>query len=358
MQNKLDPRQYNPYSLNTPSGNLSFVQGVDFFNCYLLENLTGNFNYTGSLKINDANVVTIPTSNVYGGTNVSIFNSINAFATGTSNSIVASDLSEVSGQNNAIFGGANNQISDAINSSLFGGRNVVLKHTGATILGDGDNNRQKNSVEHYSLTIDFNSGSFFKNPVHIDGSLFVTGGNLVTQDFYVPSPSSGLLSGNLQVLGTAYHTGSPLQNLQNLRDASGTLTHLTTGASGSLRSLITGLSGSFDTKISTTGNTILSIGVTTSGHLKSDYDAQVNFCVKTTGSQTVNGTKHFTENNFFESITGRHIISTGTFVLGSGRAVPGAFNSIGRSGQISWGNGYLYICTGNNAWGRIAIGNF
>ena len=170
MQNKLDPRQYTPYSLNTPSGNLLFSQGIDFFNCYLLENITGNINITGSLKVNGQNVLSTSTTNTYGGTNVSVFNSINAFASGSSNSIVSSNGSRVSGSNNVIFGGLDNKIADADNACLLGGKNVVLNHTGATILADGGESA-KRSVERYSLTIDFDSGMFVQNNAYINGEV-------------------------------------------------------------------------------------------------------------------------------------------------------------------------------------------
>lgn len=358
MQNKLDPRQYTPYALNTPSGNLSFILGNTSFECYLLENQSGNFNYTGSLKINNGPVLFTNPSNTFGGTNVSIFNSTNAYATGQSNSILGSNNSELSGQNNTILGGSDNQVGSSDYGTILGGRNSLLSHTGATLLGDGNNARQKKSVEHYSLTVDFASGLFVQNKTYINGDFYVTGGNSYLRNFFVDPSYSGVFSGDLQVLGNAYHTGSPYQDLQNLRDASGILQNLTLSSSGTLRSLATGLSGAFDGKLSTTGSSLLSINLSTSGALTSDFNSKFSTCVRTTGNQTVDGRKFFNEGTFFNFISGRDIQSTGRFILGSGRFIPSAFNSLGTSGQISWSNGYLYICTGNNAWGRIAIGNF
>ena len=355
MQNKLDPRQYTPYSLISPSGNLLFSQGVDFFNCYLSETPTGNFNITGSLKVNNEQVLSTSATNNYGGTNVSIFNSVNTFATGTSNSILSSDSSQISGQNNDIFGGSNNKIADADDASIFGGRNVLLKHTGASILADGNNNRSKESVERYSLTIDFESGLFIKNNTFINGGLSVTGGNLVSNNIYIPSNGSGLFSGNAQFLGTAYHTGSPLQNLQNLKDASGVLTSLNSSTSGVINFNLTGLSGAFNTKLLNTGSALLSSISSTSGVLSSDYDSNFAFTVKLTGAQTVTGVKNFINGTRIESLTGQHGLFTGNFVLGNGRPIPSAHNSFGISGTISFGNTNLYICTGNSAWARMYI---
>lgn len=355
MQNKLDPRQYTPYSLLSPSGNLLFSQGIDFFNCYLSETPSGNFNYSGSLRINGEEVLKTSTTNNYGGTNVSIFNSVNTFATGSSNSILSSDSSLVSGQNNDIFGGSNNRISDADDASIFGGRSVLLKHTGASILADGDNGRQKESVERYSLTIDFGSGLFVKNNTYINGGLYVTGGNLVSNSIYIPSDGSGLFSGNAQFLGTAYHTGSPLQNLQNLLDTSGTLRSLNESTSGAINFNLTGLSGTFNTRLQITGATLLSAISSSSGSLVTDYDTKLVTTVKTTGNQTIAGIKNFGNGTLIESLTGQHGLFTGNFVLGNGRPVPATHNAFGVSGSISFGNGYLFVCTGNSAWARIFI---
>lgn len=334
MQNLINPRQYTPYSLLTPSGNLLFSQGIDFFNCYLLENITGNINITGSLKVNGQNVLSTSTTNTYGGTNVSIFNSINAFATGSSNSIVSSNVSRVSGSNNVIIGGLDNKIADADNSSLLGGKNVVLNHTGATILADGGESA-KRSVERYSLTIDFDSGMFVQNNAYINGALYVTGGNTVlsNSNLYVSASNSGFFSGDMQVLGNAYQTGSPYQNLQNLKDASGALILLNSGTSGVLRHLVTG----------------------TSGALSTDYNSQISFTVKTTGAQSVTGIKDFRNGTLIESLTGQHGLFTGNFGLGLGRSVPTAHNSAGFSGQLSFDTRNFYVCTGANAWARIYI---
>ena len=323
MQNLINPRQYTPYSLLTPSGNLLFSQGIDFFNCYLLENITGNINITGSLKVNGQNVLSTSTTNTYGGTNVSIFNSINAFASGSSNSIVSSNGSRVSGSNNVIFGGLDNKIADADNACLLGGKNVVLNHTGATILADGGESA-KRSVERYSLTIDFDSGMFVQNNAYINGALYVTGGNTVlsNSNLYVSASNSGFFSGDIQVLGNAYQTGSPYQNLQNLKDASGVLTLLNSGTSGVLNHSMTGL------------------------------DA---LTVKLAGSQLITSVKTFQNGTIIQNLTGQHGLFTGNFGLGLGRSVPTAHNSAGFSGQLSFDTRNFYVCTGTNAWARIFI---
>ena len=63
----IDPRQYVPYELIFPSGNINAAQGDDYFNIYLLNNLSGNFCITGSLEINGTPAFSSDTSNNFGG---------------------------------------------------------------------------------------------------------------------------------------------------------------------------------------------------------------------------------------------------------------------------------------------------
>ena len=187
MKNKLDPRQYQPYAMNTPSGNLLFEQGVDFFSCYLLENITGNFNITGSLSINGGNTVkTDPTSNVDFENGAFSINSPNSFATGSNNLIINSPSSEISGSNNTIQGGSNNQIANADYAGIIFGANCLVNHTGAAIIGDGDTSLSKQTDNVYALTIDFDSGIHLKNVSYIEDAI-VSKLNLGANDKTVPS---------------------------------------------------------------------------------------------------------------------------------------------------------------------------
>ena len=357
MKNKLDPRQYNPYSLETPSGNLIFTQELTSFNCYLSENPTGNFNYTGNVLINNGQVLYSNESNNIGGLNNSIFNSINSFATGSNNSIVGSDNSSISGDHNMILGGSDNQVSDADYAGVLFGRNVIAQHTGSAVLGDSDNLRQKSTKEVYSLCVDFKSGLFVENDFYLNSDAYLTGNTYISNgDFYIDELSSGLASGDFQFLGAAYHTGSPLQNLQNIKDHSGFLKSFTTGISGVLSDSISHSSGEFDSKLGSTGSNLIAINNSTSGAIKTESDVSFSFCIKTTGTQTVNGIKNFNDEVLFNDyITGNDASFTGNFSLGDGRSVPTSFNSLGQSGQLSFDENYFYVCTGFSSWARILI---
>ena len=112
MKNPLDPRQYTPYALNTPSGNLHTEQGVDFFNIILLETLEGNFSLTGSFSINGERVYSPnPNNEITDDNSCNIFNGVNNVITGLNNTIVGSSNSTVKGQNNTIVGGISNDVS-------------------------------------------------------------------------------------------------------------------------------------------------------------------------------------------------------------------------------------------------------
>jgi hypothetical protein len=236
MENKINQRQYEPYSLNTPSGNLRFDEFVESFSCYLLESLTGNFDITGNLTVNNGQVLFSDISNdIQIGSNNSVLNSLDSINSGSNCAIVNSNESFLSGDKNTIIGGSDNQIADSDDAAiLFGTQTVISKSTGSAILADGSSSRVKESVERENcLTIDFNSGLFIKNDTFVEGSLFSTGDfSIFESDVHINASNSGLFSGDFQVLGNAYHTGVSLADFGDLTSSSGDLLQIITGASG------------------------------------------------------------------------------------------------------------------------------
>ena len=319
MINKLDPRQYNPYALNTPSGNLFFEEGIDFFNCSLLENLTGDFNIFGSLQVNSGQVVFSDSSNVIEDNNNSVINSINSEVSGSNNTLINSNESVLLGNNNTIMGGQQNQITDSAYSAIIFGSNTINQNTGSAIIADGDTARLKESVTDNALTVDFSSGAFLLNDLFIDGSVYLTGNLENDGNLTVKEGSSGIFEGGMSISGTAYLSGSPLQNLENL-----------TGASGQLQNNITGASGFLATNIETTGT---NLGIT----------------IEATGISSVNYTNDISGILSDEFYVDKLIVDTG-------RTIPTNFDSAGISGELSFDHEYFYICTGDSAWARIALG--
>lgn len=320
MINKLDPRQYNPYALNTPSGNLFFEEGIDFFNCSLLENLTGDFNIFGSLQVNSGQVVFSDSSNVIEDNNNSVINSINSSVSGSNNTLINSSESNLGGNYNTIIGGEQNEITDSDYSAIIFGSNVVNQNTGSAIIADGNTARLKQSVVDNALTIDFSSGAFVLNDLFVNGSVYLSGNTEIENgDLRVKQGNSGIFEGDISIGRTAYLSGSPLQNLENL-----------TGASGQLQHNITGASGVLTTSIQTT---------------ESDLDLKI----AQTGSSATNYT-----NNLSGILSDEFYVDK--LIVDSGRTIPTNFDSAGISGSLSFDHQYFYICTGDNAWARIALG--
>lgn len=323
MINKLDPRQYNPYALNTPSGNLSFEEGVDFFNCHLFEDLTGDFNIFGSLQVNSGKVVFADSSNLIEDNNNSVVNSTNSSVSGSNNTLINSNESVLLGNNNTIVGGQENEIRDSDYSAILFGSNVVNQNTGSVIIADGNLSRLKESVRDDALTIDFSSGTFILNDLFVDGSVYLTGNVENDGNLTVKAGSSGVFEGGVSISGIALLSGSPLQNLENL-----------TGASGQLQHNITGASGLLTTNIENTGI-----------NLSADIEA--------TGINS----KLYTNSISGELTDSFHgnFVSANALVIDSGRFVPSNFNSTGISGSLSFDENYFYICTGDEGWARIAF---
>tara|TARA_Y100001938_G_C8098620_1_gene439939 strand:+ start:447 stop:1481 length:1035 start_codon:yes stop_codon:yes gene_type:complete len=335
MINKLDPRQYNPYALNTPSGNLSFEEGVDFFNCNLLENLTGDFNIFGSLEVNSGKVVFSDVSNLIEDNNNSVINSTNSSVSGSNNTLINSNQSVLLGNNNTIIGGQQNDIRDSDYSAILFGSNVINQNTGSVIIADGNLSRQKESVRDDALTIDFSSGTFILNDLFVDGSVYLTGNLENDGNLTVKQGSTAIFEGDINISGTAFHSGSPLQNLENL-----------TGASGHLLSLTTGLSGIMNSTFEATGDLLLS-----------DIEATgVRARVMAENVGEVNAAyTNFISGELTDQFNG-NFVSAKTLVIESGRFIPSNFDSTGISGQLSFDQQYFYVCTGDGSgWARIGF---
>lgn len=392
----IDPRQYTPYELIFPSGNLNATQGDDYFNIYLLNSLSGNFNITGGLSLNGQPVFAPGTTNNFGGTNSYVFGGTNNFVTGTNNSIIYAFSSEVSGEGSAILFGEQNQVLTGYYSSILAGRNTLVSHTGAVVIGDSVLARQKNSVRNDSFNIDLTGGTFNQYELFQKGN------------FYLDSSASGLVSGNWNFDGNVYKTGSPLQNLQNLKDASGHLMSsitLNSGVAQTGRDLLSGQIGS-------TGSNLLNLirinsGIASSGLLTGvanetyvtagavGLPSTINLTNKTAFILPVSATPTISPNGAIALDTSVTNWTAGLLKYGAGGGSfgvlsmteaemsspgdrgfvtynatsdklnfsnlimtnyrPSAYNSSGVSGQMAFLSPYLYLCTGTNAWGRVAV---
>ena len=408
MENKLNPRQYTPYALNTPSGNLAFSLGVDFFQCYLLESLTGNFNFIGSVSINGSSLPYRDSSNIFGGEDTQILGGINNFISGFHNTILNSSNSKISGNYNLILGGEYNQIADADYALTFG-NNILVNHTGACVLGDSSNSL-KESMGIDSISISYTGGMFVDSPVFFHQEVLMTGGSVrvsgydftAYNDLYISG--SGLISGDLQVFGTPYQTGSKLQNFQDVLDISGDISHRITGLIFEYRNAFSDISGRTlfrDIASTVSGETTIYSGINIrSGEYITSLNNKVSL-EKThhslgSGPSIINKSQNSIcnilnyGNYHFVSATGisefylnsYSIIKSSTempssidllfgvntsgysyfknpIMMNTNSNVPSSWDSFGKKGQLTWNESHLFVCTGwgtgNSGWARIPI---
>ena len=179
------------------------------------------------------------------------------------------------------------------------------------------------------LTVDFSSGAFILNDLFVEGSVYLSGDTEISNgDLTVKAENSAVFEGDINISGTAYHTGSPLQNLQDLTNASGSLFHYTTGLSGVMTSTFEQTGVRVASDIEATGIGSVNHSNSISGVLTDDFD----------GNQIYG-----------------NLVKGQSLVLDSGRFVPSNYDSTGISGSLSFDENYFYVCTGDEGWARIAF---
>jgi hypothetical protein len=99
MKNKIQPAQYKPYDLLSATGNISIDSGLDYFNIDLSEELVGDINIDGTLRVSGLNVLSPHSSNVISDT---------SFSNGCR--ILAGQDNSISGNNNCIVFISNKKI--------------------------------------------------------------------------------------------------------------------------------------------------------------------------------------------------------------------------------------------------------
>ncbi len=138
------------------------------------------------------------------------------------------------------------------------------------------------------------------------------------------------MSGESYLKGPSYLSGSPIQNLQTLLEASGQLNHTATGISGSYLEPLEATGALFELNLRSTGAILGSL-------------------IEATGISSVNYTNDISGILSDEFYVDKLIVETG-------RTIPTNFDSAGISGELSFDHEYFYICTGDSAWARIALG--
>jgi len=248
---KIQPQQVQLPTFLSHSGHLTFSDASTGVEVYINESLTGDFNITGSLKVNDSEVLVTTTGNYSSELSKTLGGRQN-IATGYHNIILnGSENSSISGDFNTIVNGKNSDFGsgDSYNT-LIGGDAASFNDaiTGSVIISDGL--LGETADKNHALTLAFTSGITVKTPnsgtifthsvmfeddvqfrgsserIRIKNDLNVGGDSVVSGNMYhsgdnayfkshlnVDASHSGVFSGNVDVFGNLYLTGSIASDL-------------------------------------------------------------------------------------------------------------------------------------------------
>jgi hypothetical protein len=201
---KIQPKQIQLPTFYSRSGDLIFSDQTTGVVVDLSRNLSGNFNITGSLSINNGPVFKTSSTNTFNQNSGNlIFGGLNNTAlSGRNNTILAGSGNNISGTSNVIVNGINNRINNtsSFNTILAGsGCSFANNITGSVILADLKSATTNNKSN--SLIINFASGITF------DG-----GPTTFETNFIVNSPNSGLFNSDLTVNGFSYFNNVRVNN--------------------------------------------------------------------------------------------------------------------------------------------------
>ena len=370
MKNKIKPAQYQPYDLLSVTGNISIDSGIDHFNVDLSEGLSGDFDITGSLKVNQFNVLSPDVSNTLPESSFSegcrILAGSENFVSGSNNCVVFASNSVVSGIGNAVLFG--DSVNLGAQNSVAIGNYISINHNGAAVFADSTAN-PKISYAPDSLSIEYTGGAFIRSNAYFTEDVFsnsdftitgaISGLSLTIEDgarflSSVTIEDSATITGNLSVTGSVLIKGQT--NLQS--------TFIT-----GLRALTTfdiqSYSGHVASNFTTTSSFSAFTGITTSGinFLNTGQLSVLDFntytgsilpsqAVVLTGDQNVSGRKSFKQTAEF--CDGIKFLAQNN----CDRYVPTSSTSTGEFGRVAYSGNYLYIATGTNLWGRIQISSF
>lgn len=370
MKNKIKPAQYEPYDLLSSTGNISIDSGSDYFNIDLSEELVGDLNIDGTLKVSGLNVLSPHSSNTISDT---------SFSNGCR--IVAGQNNFISGNNNCIVFGYDNSVVGGYNAILFGqntslgaqnsvaiGNNISITHNGAAVFGDSTNN-SKISYAPNSLSIEYTGGAFIRTTTHFSENVFadsnftitgaISGLSLTIEDnarflSSINVQESAVITGSLSVTGSTTIKGTT--NLESTF-----ITGFRASTSFDIASYSGHVLSNFTTKSefsaftgeTRTGINLLNVQIT--GKLPistfNNYTGSVlsSQAVVLTGDQNISGIKSFKGLPEFCNGFAFPIINN------CDRYIPLTATSTGQAGHVTFSGRFLYIATGTNQWGRVQL---
>ncbi len=221
MYNKIQPEQIEIHAFSSPSGHISFTKGSNYVYANLNNSISGDFNVTGSFKVNNQSFYTTDPSNSYTSTNnVILGGKINNISQATGCAIINSISGNVKGKNNLDL---NSNYSSFDSSSSFctvlAGKNNVIQSNviGSTVIYDHSSSSsitesnklfisfangvdiQADTLINGNLTIDELNTGTFKSDCYFTKNVFKSGLSVATE-YYT----------NLKISGDNYDTGSVL----------------------------------------------------------------------------------------------------------------------------------------------------
>lgn len=212
--NKIQPEQVQMPTFFSNSGDILFDQSLDTgVKLNISRGLTGEFNITGQVTVNSAPVLAMANT----GTNTYLGRKQGSDGTESGQFILLGENNTISGVNDIIVNGVNTLMSGDHNVSLNGNSQTFGINTagctvlagdlasfnggvsGAVIIKDTKPSSSLTANTDNTLNIQFSSGTYFH-----DGAVYFLGGSDIVQD----SNGSGFFSGDLNVLGKSFVTGS------------------------------------------------------------------------------------------------------------------------------------------------------
>jgi hypothetical protein len=370
MKNKIQPAQYKPYDLISVTGNISIDSGLDYFNINLSEEIAGDFDIAGTLKVNSFNVLSPDDSNILSDTSFSngcrILAGFDNIISGNNNCIVFGSDNVVSGIGNAVLFG-NSVNLDAQNSVAIGSY-ITINHNGAAVFADSTSN-PKVSYATDSINIEYTGGAFFRSKTYFsedafsDSNFTITGaisglsltiGNNARFLSNVNIQDNAIVSGTFSVTGSATVKGTT--NLESTFITG--LRALTTFD----MSVYSGYAASnFTTKAqftAFTGETRTGINLLNTGKLSisafNTYTGSTlsSQAVRLTGNQNVSGRKSFKD--ITEFCNGLKFLAQNN----CDRYIPPTSTSTGEFGHMAFSGRFLYVATGTNQWGRVQLSSW
>ena len=273
MYRKIQPKQIQLHTFS--SSGIDFVVGENTVTAQFKTGISGAANFIDGINIDSVSVHVRDATNSLetdGSTRIAIFNGHDNTVSGTDCAAINSRTTVISGQGNLDLNGISNAIgTGCLNNTILAGQFCTVRTGigGSVLIKDAQNSTSLEDRGNNTLNIKFAGGNFLE------------GNTTFFNDLFVSSSASGIFSGDLDIRGQAYITGSPIATNNYV--------------SGYARTV----SGELSSRLQSTGQGL---------------DYRVNFntidrIVRQSGFQIISGIKQFADGIKLE---------TGTFIQGTG----------------------------------------